>query len=143
MDRTIESYILDAIPYPIVFVDTDHIIRYLNKEARHRYYEVRGYDNLIGKSLFLCHGEKSRDAIIGAVENMSYAVCPDCGRKIYIYGESHIDEVCGKHNIRLLGQIPVDPSLAAPCDRGEIEKVAGMSCLGEAVDAVIGASENG
>ena len=81
--------------------------------------------------------------IIGAVENMSYAVCPDCGRKIYIYGESHIDEVCGKHNIRLLGQIPVDPSLAAACDRGEIEKVAGMSCLGEAVDAVIGASENG
>lgn len=70
MDRTIESYILDAIPYPIVFVDTDHIIRYLNKEARHRYYEVRGYDNLIGKSLFLCHGEKSRDAIIGAVEKL-------------------------------------------------------------------------
>lgn len=75
--------------------------------------------------------------IIGAVENMSYAVCPDCGRKIYIYGESHIDEVCGKHNIRLLGQIPVDPALAAACDRGEIEKAAGMSCLDEAVNAIV------
>ncbi|HIT95089.1 MAG TPA: hypothetical protein IAC43_07870, partial [Candidatus Faecivivens stercoripullorum] len=44
--------ILDSIPYRIVFVDTDHIIRYLNKEARHHYYDVRGYDELVGKSIF-------------------------------------------------------------------------------------------
>ena len=64
------SYILDSFPYRIVFVDTDHIIRYMNKEARHHYYEVRGYDNLIGKSIFECHNAKSKERIIAAVEKL-------------------------------------------------------------------------
>ena len=64
------SYILDSFPYRIVFVDTDHIIRYMNKEARHHYYEVRGYDNLIGKSIFECHNDKSKERIIAAVETL-------------------------------------------------------------------------
>jgi nitrogen-specific signal transduction histidine kinase len=45
--------ILDAIPYPIVFVDTDHIIRYLNKSARYHYYQVRGHKELLGLYTFL------------------------------------------------------------------------------------------
>ena len=64
------GYILDSIPYLIVFVDTDHIIRYLNKEAKHHYYDVRGYDNLIGKSIFECHSEKSKEMLIAAVEKL-------------------------------------------------------------------------
>ena len=40
--------ILDSVPYRIVFVDTDHIIRYMNREAKHHYYAVRGYGDLIG-----------------------------------------------------------------------------------------------
>ncbi len=73
MDMTNEQlfgYILDAFPYRIVFVDTDHIIRYMNKEARHHYYEVRGYDDLIGKSIFDCHNEKSKAIIIAAIEKL-------------------------------------------------------------------------
>lgn len=64
------SYILDSIPYKIVFVDKDHIIRYLNKTARYHYYEVRGYGELVGKSIFDCHNEKSREMIISAVEKL-------------------------------------------------------------------------
>jgi DUF438 domain-containing protein len=66
----IQKYILDSIPYPIVFVDTDHIIRYMNMEAKHFYYNRRGYSDLIGKSLFECHNEKSKAMIIDAVEKL-------------------------------------------------------------------------
>jgi DUF438 domain-containing protein len=59
-------HILDAFPYPIVFVDCDHIIRYMNKMAKYHYCSERGYSNLIGKSLFECHGSKSEEKIRGA-----------------------------------------------------------------------------
>lgn len=63
------SYILDSYPYPIVFVDCDHIIRYMNKRAKYHYYQERGYRDLIGKSLFDCHQEeKSVEMIKKAVE---------------------------------------------------------------------------
>ena len=47
--------ILNAYPYPIVFVDNDYVIRFLNRFARYHYYEERGYGDLIGKSIFDCH----------------------------------------------------------------------------------------
>ena len=59
--------------------------------------------------------------VIGIVENMSYAECPDCGKKIYIYGESHVDETAEKYGIPVLAKLPVDPKLAAACDKGVIE----------------------
>ena len=71
--------ILDSIPYRIVFVDTDHIIRFLNKEARHHYYDVRGYGELVGKSIFECHSEKSREMLIAAVEKLR-----NHGNEIYL-----------------------------------------------------------
>lgn len=65
------SYILDAFPYPVVFVDCEHIIRYMNKNARYHYYEERGYRDLIGKSLFECHNNpKSAEMIKNAVEKL-------------------------------------------------------------------------
>ena len=66
----IKSYILDSIPYPIVFVDTDHIIRYLNKTAKYHYYTMRGYQDLIGKPLFDCHGELPAQKIKSAVKKL-------------------------------------------------------------------------
>ena len=48
-ENRIMSLILDAYPYPIVFVDCGHVIRYMNKRARYHYYEERGYRDLIGK----------------------------------------------------------------------------------------------
>jgi DUF438 domain-containing protein len=66
----IKTYILDSIPYPIVFVDTDHIIRYMNNTAKHFYYTIRGYRDLVGKSLFECHGEVSEDKIRAVVDKL-------------------------------------------------------------------------
>lgn len=64
------SYILDSYPYPVVFADSDHIIRYLNKNAEYLYYRERGYSDLIGKSLFACHNDKSKEKITAAVERL-------------------------------------------------------------------------
>ena len=59
--------------------------------------------------------------ILGIVENMSYFECDNCNKRHYIYGESHIDEVAKKHGIKVLAKIPIDPKLAALCDRGMLE----------------------
>jgi DUF438 domain-containing protein len=84
------SYILDSYPYPVLFADNDHIIRYLNKNAEYFYYQERGYGNLIGKSLFDCHNDKSKEKIIAAVERIkNHAMEPFLGvdvknRRIYL-----------------------------------------------------------
>lgn len=64
------AYILDAYPYPIVFVDCDHVIRYMNKMAKHHYYNERGYSDLIGKSIFNCHRPESEEKIRAAIEKL-------------------------------------------------------------------------
>ena len=60
--------------------------------------------------------------IIGLVENLSYFLCPDNGKKYQIFGESKAEAVAKENGIPLLAQIPIDPALAASCDRGEVEK---------------------
>jgi Mrp family chromosome partitioning ATPase len=59
--------------------------------------------------------------VLGLVENMSYLTCPDCGRKISIFGESHIDEIAKEHGLDVLARIPIDPEVAAHVDEGTIE----------------------
>jgi len=66
----IANYILDSHPYPIVFVDCDHIIRYMNQMAEYHYYSERGYRDLIGKSIFECHNSQSEEKIRGAIEKL-------------------------------------------------------------------------
>lgn len=61
--------------------------------------------------------------ILGLVENMSYVTCPDCGKKIEIFGKSHIEEIAAEYGVPVLGRIPIDPELAAACDAGRIEFV--------------------
>lgn len=63
--------------------------------------------------------------IVGIVENMSYFVCPDCGKKHEIFGKSHIDEIAGRLGIQNVSRIPVNPKIAAACDRGMIELFEG------------------
>lgn len=63
--------------------------------------------------------------VLGLVENMSYFTCPDCGKKISVFGESHIDEVAAKYNLKVLGRLPIDPKLAAACDKGAVELFEG------------------
>ena len=59
--------------------------------------------------------------VLGLVENMSYIKCPDCGKEIKLFGESHIEEVAEKFGYDLLARIPMDSKLAALVDRGMIE----------------------
>lgn len=63
--------------------------------------------------------------VLGLVENMSYVSCPDCGKPIHVFGESHIDEVAAKYDLKVLGKLPIDPKLAAACDKGAIELFEG------------------
>lgn len=59
--------------------------------------------------------------ILGLVENMSYFKCPDCGKEHKIFGDSHIDEIAGKHNLKVLAKLPINPKISAACDKGVIE----------------------
>ncbi len=59
--------------------------------------------------------------ILGLVENMSYLECPDCGKQISIFGESHIDEISAQSGIPVLARIPITPSIAQHVDAGTIE----------------------
>ena len=73
--------------------------------------------------------------IIGLVENMSYLECPDCGKKISIFGESHIEETAKEYGIPLLARIPVKPEIAAAVDGGTAEYIE-ASWMDEAAAAV-------
>ena len=61
--------------------------------------------------------------ILGVVENMSYLECPDCGKKIQVFGESHLEEVAEKEGVQILARIPIDPKVAEMVDGGRIEYV--------------------
>ena len=62
--------------------------------------------------------------ILGLVENMSYAVCPDCGKHINVFGDSHVDEIADKYKLPVLAKMPIDPELAKEADAGMIEVFA-------------------
>ena len=74
--------------------------------------------------------------ILGIVQNMSYVTCPDCGKKIYVFGEVGTEQVAGSYGLPLLAQVPLDPALSALCDRGEIEYFDG-DWLNEAVEKIM------
>ena len=63
--------------------------------------------------------------IVGLVENMSYVTCPDCGRRIDLFGESKTAEAAARHGLDLLAQMPLESSLSALCDSGKIEDFEG------------------
>jgi Mrp family chromosome partitioning ATPase len=59
--------------------------------------------------------------ILGLVENMSYFVCPDTGKRYDIFGPSHAEQVALRLGVPFLGRLPVDPEIARLCDAGQIE----------------------
>lgn len=59
--------------------------------------------------------------ILGLVENMSYAQCPHCGEKLYVFGESHVDEIAKAQHLPVLAKLPLNPAVAKACDEGKIE----------------------
>jgi len=75
--------------------------------------------------------------VLGFVENYAYLNCPDCGKKINVFGKSHLDEVAAQLNLPVLARLPIDPAVAEAFDNGQMETV-----LTDGVDAVITAIEN-
>ena len=61
--------------------------------------------------------------VLGIVENMAYFQCDACGKRHYIFGQSHVDEIAARNGIALTAQMPMDPALAAACDTGRVEMV--------------------
>ena len=73
--------------------------------------------------------------VLGIVENMSYVQCPDCGKKINIFGESKADEVAAELGVPVLARIPIDPKVAALVDKGAVE-LAGDDFLQNATETI-------
>ena len=59
--------------------------------------------------------------ILGLVENMSYLQCPDCDKRINVFGESKVPEVAEETNLKIISQIPIDPVFTTLSDEGRIE----------------------
>ena len=63
--------------------------------------------------------------VLGLVENMAYFECPSCHDKHYIFGQSHIDDLAERYQIKSTAQLPLAPALADLCDHGNIEAFEG------------------
>ena len=74
--------------------------------------------------------------VYGLVENMSYVKCPDCGKEIKVFGESHIDQIADEFGYDLLARIPMDPKLTALVDKGWIEMMDN-NYLESAADVIV------
>ena len=74
--------------------------------------------------------------VLGIVENMSYFECPDCGKKHYIFGESHLNEIAKTYGIKSTAEIPINPDFAKFCDEGKIEDFDGGKYFGKIFDTL-------
>lgn len=74
--------------------------------------------------------------VLGLVENMSYFTCPDCGKRLEIFGPSRVDELAARHHIPVACRLPINPAFAAAVDRGAVES---LECpdLAPLVDALL------
>lgn len=64
--------------------------------------------------------------ILGLVENMSYVKCPDCGKKITVFGKSNIDKIAEEFKLPVLARLPMDESVSQAVDAGDIENIEVM-----------------
>jgi Mrp family chromosome partitioning ATPase len=74
--------------------------------------------------------------VLGFVENYSYLECPDCGKRIEVFGKSRLDEVAETFQVPVLARLPIDPNVAQSYDNGLMESVDTS-----AMDAVVAAVE--
>lgn len=79
--------------------------------------------------------KKMNIPILGVVENMSYLECPDCGKRIPVFGESHVEEVAAQNGLKVLARIPIDPKIAQMVDGGRVEYIE-MPWMEDAAAAV-------
>ena len=73
--------------------------------------------------------------VLGLVENYSYLECPDCGKRINVFGKSHVDEVAAEFGIPVLARLPINPGVAEAFDAGLMETVP-TEHLADAVAAI-------
>lgn len=73
--------------------------------------------------------------VLGFVENYSYLLCPDCGKRLEVFGKSRLDEVAEAFQLPVLARLPIDPKVAECCDSGLIETVNTDGVAG-AVEAI-------
>lgn len=73
--------------------------------------------------------------VLGLIENMSYVECPNCHERMYVFGESHIDDVAGKYDLPVLARVPLDSAIARASDAGTIEDLE-FDQIREAVDFI-------
>ena len=85
---------------------------------------------IVGKAVQMA--EMMKVPVLGIVENMSYVVCPDCGRKIQVFGDSHVEQTAERYHLPVLAKMPIDPELAKEADAGMIETYAGAYLDGAA-----------
>ena len=78
---------------------------------------------IVGKAVKMA--EMMDVPVLGLVENMSYFTCPDCGKEIPVFGPSKVEEVAAEYGLDVLGRLPINPKLAAACDKGMIELYEG------------------
>ncbi len=79
--------------------------------------------------------------VLGVVENFSYLKCPDCGKQIRLFGESHVDEAADEMGIKVLGKLPLDPAYANAADEGSFYNTENPY-LDAAVDILKGIFKN-
>jgi len=61
--------------------------------------------------------------VLGVVENMSYLVCPDCSKRISLFGESHLEEFAAKEKFSILAKLPLDSKNTALMDNGKMDEI--------------------
>ncbi len=73
--------------------------------------------------------------VLGLVENYSYLTCPDCGKKIEVFGKSHLDQISKEFDLPILARLPIDPHVAECYDSGLMESVD-TECVSDVLKAV-------
>ncbi len=73
--------------------------------------------------------------VLGFVENYSYLQCPDCGKKINVFGKSHLDEIAAENGLPILARLPIDPAVAEAYDHGQMETIP-TDALAPAIEAI-------
>lgn len=73
--------------------------------------------------------------VLGLVENMSYIKCPDCNKKLFVFGKSHVEEIAVSFDIPVLARMPIDSQISAACDTGTVEDLT-VDYLTEAVRVI-------
>lgn len=76
---------------------------------------------IVGKAVKMA--QMMKIPVLGVVENMSYFKCPDCGKELHIFGESHLEEFAAENGIEKVTRLPIDPEVAKAADFGRIETV--------------------